>query len=69
MRNNRTGNVYRARGGRVHPLTVRTSGIEPERDRLGRRAPRMLSAGEREQRALERQARAESQSQVYRGPR
>lgn len=57
---NRTGQIYRARGGRVHPHAVTyTSGIEPESDRLGRRAPRKLTRGQVEQRGQVAQEKAE----------
>lgn len=60
---------YAARGGRQHPLSSRTTGIlDPEQvDRKGRRAPRMLTRGQRIQRAQARQEQAEAESQVNRG--
>jgi len=57
---------------RVHPhSTSRTSGIEPERDSLGRRAPNKLTSMQREFRAIAKQIRQESRAAampVFFGP-
>jgi hypothetical protein len=51
-------------GGRVQRVhahsAFKTTGIEPERDSLGRRAPNKLSPQQREVRALEQRTRQEN---------
>jgi hypothetical protein len=48
---------------RVHAhASNKTSGIAPERDRLGRKAPHMLSPQQREIRALEQRAQQENRA-------
>ena len=66
---NRSGQRYGTANGRIQrvPLHLKTTTIEPERDRLGRRSPGMLTAEARAQRDLDRRAHAEAASQVYRG--
>ena len=74
MIRNRNGQVYGHPNGRiqrVHPHSVRTIGIEPERDSLGRRAPNKLTPMARETRAIEKQIRQESRAAaqpVFFGP-
>jgi hypothetical protein len=75
MIRNRTGQVHGHANGRIQRVhahsAFKTSGIEPERDRLGRRAPHMLSPQQREMRALEQRARQENRAgaqPVFFGP-
>jgi hypothetical protein len=64
MIRNRSGQVHGHANGRVQRVhahsAFKTSGIEPEKDSLGRRAPNKLSPQQREMRSLEQRAREEN---------